>query len=335
MRLFVWLALLLVAVPCFAHDPGLSSIRIIHRDRDTVISISTTAKEIGNVISTASAAQWVRQHLKLRIDGAEFTPPTGASVVDPASDIVIWQTVLLRKVSTVGVLSRLVERPEARTLVSFTKGGQVTSEALLDADHPSYIPYRPASPSDEGLRHVTHGITHILSGPDHILFVLALLLLGGTFRSILKTVTAFTVAHSITLTLAATGLFNPPSAVVEPLIALSIVAVAIENLTGESRDGKRDARPAIAFVFGLIHGFGFAGALSGLGLQRWDLGTSLVLFNVGVELGQACIIVAAFPLITWASQRPALRWPRISRLASVAIGITGAVWFIQRLFSPG
>ena len=183
------------------------------------------------------------------------------------------------------------------------------------------------------LRFVREGVLHIFGGPDHILFVLGLLLLGGTLKSLIKTVTAFTVAHSITLTVAATGLWNPGPRYVEPLIALSIVAIALENLRRNGKTAKRDLRPWFAFGFGLIHGFGFAGALAEVGLPKEALGVALASFNIGVEIGQVTIVLAAAPALALLSARK----PAISRNVVVAgstlIGICGAFWFVTRVIS--
>jgi hypothetical protein len=181
--------------------------------------------------------------------------------------------------------------------------------------------------------YIREGILHIFGGPDHILFVLGLLLLGGTLKSLIKTVTAFTIAHSITLTIAATGIWNPSPHIVEPLIALSIVAIAIENLRRSGRVVKRDLRPLFAFGFGLIHGFGFAGALAEVGLPREAMGVALASFNIGVELGQVTIVLAAAPsLALLAIKRPVIN-SRLVFAGSAFIGICGAFWFITRVIA--
>ena len=136
------------------------------------------------------------------------------------------------------------------------------------------------------------GVEHILTGYDHILFLFALILRGGRLRSLLGIVTAFTVAHSITLALAVLGVVVVPSRIVEPVIALSIAYVALENIF---RRRAASGRWVVSFVFGLVHGFGFAGALLELGLPPSGLIGSLVFFNLGVEAGQAMIVAAAVP----------------------------------------
>jgi hypothetical protein len=175
------------------------------------------------------------------------------------------------------------------------------------------------------------GFTHILpNGLDHILFVLGLFFLTTRRRAVLAQVTAFTIAHSITLGLTLYGIVSLPAAVVEPLIALSIAYVAFENLfTSELRPW----RLALVFSFGLLHGMGFAEALSRLNLPRSEFLTTLVTFNVGVEAGQLAVIGAAALIIGVCAIPPARYRQLVVRPASAAIALAGVVWTIQRLFS--
>jgi hydrogenase/urease accessory protein HupE len=177
-------------------------------------------------------------------------------------------------------------------------------------------------------RFLAEGVHHIFIGPDHILFIIGLLLLGGSVRQLLKIVSAFTLAHSVTLALAATGLVTPPARIVEPAIALSIVYVGAANLFGGS--GRHDRRVWAAAGFGLVHGFGFASVLRELGLPRQALAWSLFAFNVGVEIGQACIVLAVAPLLALLrSKRPRLAMRTVT-VASLVVVAAGAYWFVQR-----
>jgi hydrogenase/urease accessory protein HupE len=178
---------------------------------------------------------------------------------------------------------------------------------------------------------VTAGVHHIAIGPDHVLFVLGLLLLGGGLARLLKVVTAFTLAHSITLALAALGLVHLPSRVVEPAIALSIVFVAFETL--RSRGGTADMRAPLAFGFGLVHGFGFASVLTEFGLPRAALGWALAGFNLGVEAGQACIVLTVAPLLGLLARRSPRVHTRLITVAALGIAATGSYWFVQRLLA--
>ncbi len=176
------------------------------------------------------------------------------------------------------------------------------------------------------------GIQHILIGPDHILFLAGLLLLGGTWRRLALIVTGFTIAHSVTLTLAALSLVRPPQSLIEPAIALSIIYVGADNLL--KRDG-RDMRAWIALGFGLIHGFGFAGVLRGMDLPARALGWSLFSFNVGVEIGQLLIVLVLASVITLVRSRSEVFGRRLVVAGSVVVMGAGAYWFIERVMFPG
>lgn len=172
------------------------------------------------------------------------------------------------------------------------------------------------------------GFIHIVpEGLDHILFVLGLFLLSARPRPLLLQITAFTVAHSITLGLAIYGVFSLPPAVVEPLIAASIVYVAVENVCTQT---LKPWRVLLVFGFGLLHGMGFAGVLQEIGLPRSEFLTALLTFNLGVELGQLTVVVLAF-LLVGGLRRDARRYrARVVIPASVAIALTGLYWTVER-----
>ncbi|GAA4044549.1 HupE/UreJ family protein [Parerythrobacter jejuensis] len=175
------------------------------------------------------------------------------------------------------------------------------------------------------------GIEHILEGWDHLLFVIALVLLVRRGWDVAKAVTAFTVAHSLTLAGVTLGLVGLPGRPVEAVIALSIVLLAVEGLRRDSMTWTRRWPWLVAFLFGLIHGFGFAGALNEIGLPEGDVPAALISFNLGVEAGQLAVValvllaIAALRLIQPARLEPVIR------IASYAIGITGTYWLIDRL----
>ena len=173
------------------------------------------------------------------------------------------------------------------------------------------------------------GIHHIAIGPDHILFIIGLLLLGGTVRRLLLIISAFTLGHSVTLSLAALGLVTPPAHVIEPAIALSIVYVGADNLLVGSRG--RDARAWVALFFGLIHGFGFASVLRETGLPPRALGLSLFSFNLGVEIGQAIIVVIVASLLGAIRARRPAATRTIVVAGSVVVIAAGTFWFIERI----
>ncbi len=206
---------------------------------------------------------------------------------------------------------------------------QVLNVAQQSAPYPLTVHAPTQSRLTVALQYLRLGYTHILpDGWDHILFVLGLFLLGRRIKPLLFQVTAFTVAHSVTLGLAMYGILSLPSRVVEPMIALSIAYVAAENLfTGDLKPW----RTAVVFCFGLLHGLGFAGALRELGLPRNQFAVALATFNVGVECGQLSVIALAFLVVGWFRNRTWYR-KRVTIPVSCLIALTGLVAMIQRIF---
>lgn len=178
-------------------------------------------------------------------------------------------------------------------------------------------------------RYLTLGFTHILpNGFDHMLFVLSIFLLSNRGRSVFLQVSAFTIAHSITLGLSMYGIISVSPRIVEPMIALSIAYVAIENIFLSE---LKSWRVALVFAFGLLHGMGFAGALKELGLPRSEFVTALLTFNIGVEAGQLAVIGVAFVLVGWHYSHRAWYRGRIVVPTSALIACTGVYWMIERL----
>jgi hydrogenase/urease accessory protein HupE len=170
------------------------------------------------------------------------------------------------------------------------------------------------------------GIEHILTGYDHLVFLLGLVLARARVRSLLTIVTAFTIAHSITLAIAVLGVWAPSSRIVEPAIALSIAYVGIENFF--VKDAEKRWR--ITFPFGLIHGFGFAGALQEINLPQSSVPTALVSFNLGVEAGQLGVMAVLLPLILFLREKPWFE-TRAVKVVSGAVALAGGIWFVSRV----
>lgn len=204
----------------------------------------------------------------------------------------------------------------------------LTSSSAVFA-HATVIDIEKMSGTDSAALYLILGFKHILpSGLDHILFVLGLFLLNPKLKPVLMQVTAFTVAHTITLGLSVYKIIHLPSAIVEPLIALSIVFVAVENIFTAK---LKKTRLTIVFLFGLIHGMGFASALGEIGLPQNRFFTSLLLFNIGVELGQITVILAAwFLLAKWFGNKPYYRKYVLIPI-SVLIGIIAFYWLFTRI----
>jgi hydrogenase/urease accessory protein HupE len=214
----------------------------------------------------------------------------------------------------------------------------VVVERIARATSPSFEVEAKPSVLAGAWRFLRLGIEHIFTGYDHLAFLLALLLLGGTFAELVRIISSFTVAHSVTLGLAALNIVVLPSSLVEPAIAASIVAVALENLwalRGGSGRGERVRaalrhRWRLTFVFGLVHGFGFASALRELELPRAALAAGLVSFNLGVEVGQLVLVALAIPMLRALARRRGFE-PLGIRAVSLGIGAMGLFWLGQRL----
>lgn len=179
-------------------------------------------------------------------------------------------------------------------------------------------------------KYMLTGFEHIIPlGFDHILFILCVFFLNANIKQIILQASMFTLAHSITLGLAMYGIIKPSAAFIEPLIALSIVFLALENIFARK---VKPWRMVMVFLFGLVHGMGFAGALAGLGMPQYAFFTSLVSFNIGVELGQVSIILFMYLFVAKTfSARPWYR-QRIVVPASLVIALVAAYWTVERIF---
>jgi hydrogenase/urease accessory protein HupE len=210
--------------------------------------------------------------------------------------------------------------------------GSTWVQSLTPQRSEALIPARPSTWGVAGTYFVL-GVAHILMGIDHLLFVLALLLLGQGARRLVETVTAFTVAHSITLGLATLGIVHVPPKPIEAAIALSIVFVAVEIVHAHRGQAGMAARLPwiVASTFGLLHGFGFAGALSEVGLPEGQIPVALLFFNLGVEIGQLLFIAGVLALVTM-GKRMRVAWPAWAEMAPpYAIGSIAMFWVIQRV----
>ena len=224
--------------------------------------------------------------------------------------------------------------PNHKTFATLYLNGALVREAVLSRDTPpiTFSPGTAQGTLDVIRQFVREGIHHIFIGPDHILFIAGLMLLGGSLRKLLKIVTTFTLAHSVTLVLATLGILNPSPRLVEPTIALSIVFVGVHTLLMQNKKEARDLRVVFAGLFGLIHGFGFASVLREMDLPRAALGWSLFSFNVGVEIGQMCIVLAVAPLLALVCQKNEALGRKIVVAGSWGVVLAGAYWFGERVF---
>lgn len=225
--------------------------------------------------------------------------------------------------------------PAHRTFVNVYEEDHLT-QSILDAARPSFEYFAGSRQGTMAVvkKFVPAGVEHILIGPDHVLFLIGLLLLGGSVSRLALIATGFTIAHSITLSIAALNLFTPPARIIEPAIALSIVCVGADNLLVGGRSGGRDLRAVMAFAFGFIHGFGFAAVLREMDLPSRALGWSLFSFNFGVELGQLVVVVPVATAMATVRARSEITGRRVAWVGSVIVVLAGAFWFAQRVFFP-
>ena len=224
--------------------------------------------------------------------------------------------------------------PLHQTFINVYEDTDLRQQLIFNADSEEHTYYLGTTQGAIAvmMTFVPSGVHHILIGPDHILFLVGLLLLGGSWGALIRIVTAFTIGHSITLSLAALNILSPPPTLIEPAIALSIVFVGADNLV---RGDGRDLRAWVALVFGLVHGFGFANVLREFGLPAEALGWSLFSFNVGVEIGQLAVVLLVASALAAVRQRSDVMGYRIAVAGSIIVIAAGTYWFVERVFFPG
>jgi hydrogenase/urease accessory protein HupE len=288
------------------------------------------------VRESARIARLLGPRFQVAADGRPLTPRWSEAqvIADRQSLRIALRFPLAGRPGVVSVTARMFPYdPQHQTFLNVYEG-QALTQAILDGGRPSFDYF---SGSRQGAiaviqKFLPAGIHHILIGPDHLLFLIGLLLLGGSIRQLAMIVTSFTVAHSITLSLAALNIVSPPARVIEPAIALSIVYVGADNLLIK---GGRDVRAWIAFAFGFIHGFGFANVLREMDLPARALGWSLFSFNIGVEIGQLFVVSIVATALAALRSRSEDAGRRLAVAGSMVVMAAGAFWFIQRVFFPG
>ena len=303
-----------------AHDLGVEAERLLEPD--------VAARERSRIVDL------VASRLSLRADEREVSPEWGD--VTPTRDrhaVTLGFRVAGPRPGTVAVRARMFPYdPFHQTFLNVYEDGLLRQQAVFNANGGERVYYAGSAQGRLAVvrTFVPAGVHHILIGPDHILFLVGLLLLGGGWWPLLRIVTAFTIGHSITLSLAALNLVTPPATVIEPAIALSIIFVGADNLlVGTS---GRDVRAWIALAFGLVHGFGFANVLREFGLPGEALGWSLFAFNLGVEIGQLVIVAAIAAALAFVRQRNQAAAQRVAFAGSLVVIVAGAYWFVERVF---
>ncbi|MHA4868632.1 HupE/UreJ family protein [Duganella sp. PWIR1] len=359
-RLLFVLLLCCAALPAQAHKPSDSYLSLDVQDQRITGQWDIALRDLDYAIGLdqdgdgqltwdevrarhAAIAAYALEHLRIAADGAACRITPGAQLIDHHTDgaytVLRFEAACAAPVTMLDIGYRLFADldPQHKGLLRLTHDG-VTSTAIFDPAHAQQrLSLATPDKLEQFAAYVKDGVWHIWIGYDHILFLLSLLLpavllaapadnLRGAFIDVLKVVTAFTLAHSLTLSLASLSLVSLPSRLVESAIAASVVLAAMNNIYPLFR-GRR---PWAAFGFGLIHGFGFASVLIDLGLPQGALLSSLLGFNLGVEIGQLCIVAAFLPLAyvlrhTWF-------YRRLLTAGSALIALVAVVWFIERAF---
>ena len=324
------LALLCFAtVSAFAHDVSRSDSKIVIQGREVRATITLNTSEIQNS-GTADLDSLVERHYFVTSPAApESTKLLGYHVLaGPLIQVQILY-VFPQDVTTLDVRSTLYEIMPAghQHMMNVRLNGNV-HEAVLDSrTQEATFSGVKATNMQTVWRFVRLGVEHIFTGYDHLAFLLGLLVATATLGSLVKIITSFTIAHSITLALATFNVIMLPSRLTESLIAVSIAYVAAENLL----DFRVMKRYYITFFFGLIHGFGFSSVLREMDLPRSSLALSLFSFNAGVELGQITFVLLIFPLV---QDLVTSGWKQLKPAVSIAVGCLAVYWFVQRAF-PG
>ncbi|EJN10517.1 hydrogenase/urease accessory protein [Bradyrhizobium sp. YR681] len=353
----LWLFVLLcICFPAEAHQVNLATARVGLADGRTVsVELGLKGSDVDRLIGTkihdarqdavdpaaveaARAAILAYMNTHLAVTGGGTACASGVAAILPDGDGVIYRNSFACADVAGDIVYRstvLTEKDPAARQVVLVARGKSETQALLDAGNTTVtLSAAPPSPWSTMQRYLLTGIEHIFLGYDHIAFLVAVMLWARRLVPVVKIVTAFTIAHSITLSLAALNVLVVPSRIVEPAIAASIMFVAVENFF--SRDVDRRWR--VAFLFGLIHGFGFAGALREIGLPPDAIVPALAAFNVGVEIGQIAIVALMLPVLglldrlSMVGHTEPVRAARLVYTVSAGISLLGGYWLLTRVF---
>jgi hydrogenase/urease accessory protein HupE len=320
-----------------AHDPGLSALDVRVGRQQTVAVLSLAAADAGSLGGRDVVGRLASEFIQIRLDERPLDSPIESISIDDTGGVRVTLVYRGAVGSRLSVRSEIIGRLARghRELLSIrAEDGAVLAERMLDAESNEGAANVVEARKDTGslfARFCALGIRHILTGYDHLLFLAGLLVVVRRWRDVFQTITAFTVAHSITLVLATTGVVNAPSRIVEMLIAASIVYVGLENLV---RSVQR-SRWKLTFGFGLIHGLGFAAALRDLGIGAGGLAVALPLasFNAGVEMGQIAISALIVSLF-WKLQSEPVSRLQFASVCSTLVVIAGSYWLVERIMSP-
>lgn len=309
-----------------------------HEVRPALLQITQTAPQTWSVFWKQPAMGEVALRLSPHLSGGWLEAPPSDQYVAPGFLVRTWTIRSPQPLAGQTLTIEGLDQTITDVLVQVTTVDGRRLDAVVKPDRPALrLALDNAADAPAAPAYLRLGVEHILTGADHLLFVLGLLLLVGINGRIVKAVTAFTLAHSLTLAAAALGWVSVPSVVIEALVALSIVFVAVELLPRPGRPETLTRRRPwlVAFVFGLLHGLAFAGALAEIGLPPRSVALSLLLFNLGVEIGQLAFIgVAVVAILGLRRLSARLPWdfaPAARMAPAYAIGCFASFWFIERL----
>jgi hydrogenase/urease accessory protein HupE len=326
--------MLIATSRALAHDPGLSSVVVLVESHRIAVTVSLASADAEIVGGPARLGQAALDALSVKIEGEALRGSVEGISVDEGNTLHARLIYERRAGTTIAMRSSMPTMlgPGHKELATVrTEAGSTLAERMLDAkanEVVANIGGATERPGPTAARFAVLGVEHILTGYDHLLFLAGLLVVARRWSDVIKTITAFTVAHSITLALAALGVIAVPASVVEPVIAASVIYVGLENLLRPTPG----SRWKLTFAFGLVHGLGFATILTDLGIGT--VGTSLLVplasFNAGVEIGQIAV-AAALVSTFWklnAQVRPRLQFAAIWSLLVVA---AGGYWLFERI----
>lgn len=339
----------------FAHDPGLSSADLTRTPAGINAKITFSLQDIEAFVPMDSdqdaevttaeqdaakprIAEWVLAGAAVGLDGVTVTPSgLGTVSFDDKNNAFIEfhyaQPASKSIAFTADFLNKLPATHKQYATLKDEAGHSLGEKMLSQADNNLTVAMSSGSAAKAPeastfTDFLLLGIEHILTGYDHLLFLFSLLVVTRSFWPALKIITFFTLAHSITLGLAGFSIIDIPSAIVEPLIAATIIYVGLENIL---RGDQVKGRQWLTFFFGLIHGFGFASVLREMGISSYETGIMLPLFsfNLGVELGQVTVAAMVLPIIWWLHKKPLIE-PKLTPVCSILVCLAGGYWLIER-----
>ncbi len=335
-RVFVGVAIALAGTArLLAHDPGLSVLDIRIEQRQIVAVLSLGGADAVTVGGRDGFSKLTQDALQLSLDGRPISPSATSAWSDDSGGLhgrMLYDRMSGSRLVVRSTIVTHLARGHRELLSIRAPDGVVLSERMLDAasnEAAADISAVGGDTSSSAARFLVLGIEHILTGYDHLLFLAGVLVVLRRWRDVVQTITAFTVAHSITLALATTSLLLIPGRIVEPLIAASIVYVGIENLLTD----VQGSRWKLTFGFGLVHGLGFATVLRDLGIGTNGGGAialPLASFNAGVEIGQMAVAALLVPVFWWLGTRPTSR-VRFAAAWSVMVIAAGSYWLVERI----